>query len=99
MNAGKRFDLALDEAQIIGLTRILVDEDAAGALAWMREAAGGKSRGLRAKLDIILLDDVVCEFMRIIENDAAGEALHFLHDNLEEELKISRNPHCVPVFE
>ncbi len=99
MNDRKRLDLALDEAQMIDLTRALVDEDTAGALAWMRSIASGESKHLRAKLDIILLDEVVTDFSRIIEANAAAEALRFLHANLEGELKRSRNPHCVPVFE
>ncbi len=99
MSGGRRLDLALDEAQIIELTRILVDEDAAGVLAWMRRYLCGESRHTPAKLDIVLLDNAASIFSNIVEKNAAGEALRFLHDHLEEELKRSRNPHCVPVFE
>jgi hypothetical protein len=99
MRGANRLDLALDEAQIIDLTRILVDEDADGALTWMQRCSSGKSRHAPAKLDIVLRDYVASVFSNIMEKNAAGEALLFLHDHLEEELKRSRNPHCVPVFE
>ena len=99
MSGGRRLDLALDEAQIIELTRILVDEDAADALTWMRRSVRGESRHAPAKLDIVLFDEAVSKFSSIMEKNAAGKALLFLHTHLEEELKRSRNPHCVPVFE
>ena len=98
MRGGRRLDLALDEAQIIELTRILVDEDAADALIWMRRSFRGNKQA-PTKMDIVLLDEAASMFSDIMEKNAAGEALRFLHDHLEEELKRSRNPHCVPVFE
>ncbi len=99
MSREQRLDLTLDEAQVIDLTRVLVDEDAAGALTWMRSVACSDSKSPRVKLDIILLGDAAYEFEKILEDAAAPEALRFLHNNLEDQLKVSRNPHCVPVFE
>lgn len=84
---------------MIDLTRALVDEDAAGALRWMVRAAMGEGRRSQPKLDIILSGDSLHEFEKILEDGEALAALRFLHDHLEEQLKLSRNPHCVPVFE
>ncbi len=99
MSSGTRLDLVLDEAQTIELTRILVDEDADSALQWLRDVAEAGGRHAQAKLDVVLRGEAVLTFSRIIRENAAEDALHFLYAHLEDELKKSRNPHCVPVFE
>jgi hypothetical protein len=97
----RRMDFALGDTDIITLTRIILDNEPGGALAFFgerfsgRSDAGGQHIRCDVKIEGALLDELLA---RVAGRDDEA-CLAFLREHFAREIKTALIPHCVPVFE